>query len=101
MEFIHLLAHATEFHDSDTSQVEHTFTSPIVALPLYLGINLAIFLSLRNSKKKSLMLPALMTFNLLIGMLAYTYVPLVSVFAITLGIACTLLVTFSLIASGK
>ncbi len=97
MNLIQLLAHSDDLHTSTTSDLEHTLTSTPVALPFYIILNIVVFQALKRFKK-SLLLPTMLGMNLLIGLLSFELVPVVSIIAITAGIASALLVSLALIA---
>lgn len=97
MNAFQLFAHSEEVHTEKTTSLEHLLTNPAVALPLYISINLILFQILRTYKK-NLTIPVLLAFNLLVGVLSFSTVPVVSVIAITAGIAMALLISLSLIA---
>ena len=94
---LQLFSHAEDLHDAATSGLEHTLTQPLVAIPIYLILVNVIFMTLRHYKK-SAVLPVLLAFNLIVGVVSYALVPAVSIMAITAGIVMALAVTLSLLS---
>ncbi len=90
-------AHSEDLHDTATSDLEHLLTSAPVAVPLFIVVNILLF-QLTTKYKKSATLPALLGFNLLVGVLSFDTVPAVSIIAITAGITSALLISLTLLA---
>jgi len=100
MNFIHFFSHAEELHSAETSEFEHILAQPAVAIPLYLLVGLAIY-TVFSTYKKGGVLPGLLIYNLLCGLLLYNLVPVISIVALTIGMALALIVALGTIAAGK
>lgn len=96
-----LFAHAESLHDESTSTLEHSLTQPYVAIPLFIGILLAMYLVMSNVLKWPVpkMLLAYMPLFFIVGVLMYSLVPAISAFSISAGILLALF--FSLTAIAK
>lgn len=98
---LHLLfGHANELHNETTTQTEHLLTQPAIAIPIYILIGVILYLLLNNYKKTAV-LPALLVYNFLCGLLLYSLVPAISVISLSVGIALALIVALGSIVGGK
>ena len=95
-----LFAHAEELHTTSTSDLEHTLTQPIVALPLFLGVLLALVLVLRFGLKMPVRHILIISLGLffVIGVTTYSLVPLVSIVSLSAGIGLALIFSLASIA---
>ena len=100
MNNIYFFAHADELHDAATSSAEHTLTQPAVAVPLYLLIGVLLYFVL-NTYKKTALLPVLLTYNFLCGLMLYSLVPAISIISLSVGIVLALIVALGSIAASK
>lgn len=85
-------AHATEFHSEETTATEHFFTNTWVLLALY-AVTLAFiwFGFARSEKLKRFRLLGIVIVSLPVAFISYAFSPPLSVTAIVIGFAASLL----------
>jgi len=99
--FTHQLAHSEDLHQATTSDLEHYLKEPLVALPVYLGLLLLIYLltsKFTKLKKPSLVILYLFIF-FVVGVGFYSVVPIISFISLIAGMGLSIFFAFSLIVS--
>ncbi len=86
---------------SDNDSLHHTasdpgsFIYPVVAILLYLLVQFFVFKILSKHHKTKLIFPVILSYNLIVAVLASLYIPILSVIAISVGITFALIVTIA------
>lgn len=94
-----LIAHAGEDHSNTAEAAEHVFNLGLIAIPIYIGLILGLFLlggKLNISPPTRILLALAISFAA--GVLGYVLVPALSVIALTFGIGLALVFTLASLA---
>ncbi len=93
-------AHAGEAHESTAEATKHLFTQPYLALPVFILVVIGLYYLLKAFRvaDSTILLSELCLF-FVVGIGAYSLVPAVSIFALSVGIGSALFVALSTLAN--
>lgn len=94
-----IFGHSEDFHEVGTSDIEHYFTEPLVAVPIYLALLLGVFLiatRLFKFRRSTLSLVFLGIF-FTAGVGLYSLIPAISFGSLISGIVLAFVFAFSAI----